>query len=435
MKECTEKIISKAKKNNADVDVLISESEFVSVKARKNKIEMIERSNQLLINFRLLKDKRCTSVSCNNKEEVEQLLEKGLDSIKYVPEDEHIKFASNINIESDLTELSVNKKDIDDIKEYSKKADEYGLSVSGIRNTNGSTFECSLKKITYANSNGMLGSYNRKSFGASTEFIAEQNGQMNPGGEYIIAEKLEKINPTLLAKTAVKKALRGLNAKKIATCKVDVIFEADCAGSLLRNLASSINAESVNQSSTFLKDKLGKKILPSGTWVIDDPFNIGVIKFGKFDCEGFAKKENILVKDGVLNTWILDGYNASKLGLRSNGMAQRSPSGVISPSVSNLYIKSDKDIKEDEIIFDIKNGLYVTDVFGFGVNIVTGDYSQGAKGLWIENGKITFPVSEITISGNLGKMFNNLVIANNLNFKGYTTSPTLFVGQMTVGGK
>jgi len=212
-----------------------------------------------------------------------------------------------------------------------------------------------------------------------------------------------------------------------------VIYDPRAAGSLVGHLASAINGAAVARKTSFLKDKLGERLFAPGIRIVDDPLRMRGLRSHPFDAEGVAVERRALVDDGVLTTWILDCATARELGLKTTGHAQRGVSSTPSPGPSNLHLEAGA-LTPAELVGDIAQGFFVTDLIGMGVNTVTGDYSRGAAGFWIENGEIAYPVSEVTIAGHLFDMFRSLRPANDLNFKYGTNAPTVLVDGLTVAG-
>ena len=227
--------------------------------------------------------------------------------------------------------------------------------------------------------------------------------------------------------------MRRLNARQVETAGVPVVFDKRVSAGILACLMGAINGSSIARKTSFLRDEMGKSITGDNITIVDDP----LIKRGAasrpFDGEGMACDAMNFVENGILQEWVLDGATARELNLKSNGRSARSGSGT-SPSSTNCYMQAGKDSAE-AMISDIKSGLYLTETIGHGINMVSGDYSKGASGFWIENGEITYPVAEITIAGNLKDMFLNMVPADDLEFKYATNAPTLRIDGMTVGGK
>ena len=236
-----------------------------------------------------------------------------------------------------------------------------------------------------------------------------------------------------IGRRAGERAVKRLNPRKVATRRVPVVFDARISGSLVGHLASAANGSAIARKTSFLRERLGERIFASGIEIIDDPLRPRGLRSRPFDAEGIAGRRLKLVEDGVLKTWLLDCATARELDLTTTGHAQRGVSSTPSPGASNLHLApGDKTPKQ--LIDDIEDGFYVTDMIGMGVNLVTGDYSRGASGFWIENGECTYPVSEVTIAGHLLEMFESLAPANDLAFRYGTNAPTVRVEGLTVAG-
>jgi PmbA protein len=241
-------------------------------------------------------------------------------------------------------------------------------------------------------------------------------------------------SPEKIGRTAGERAIARLNPRKVTTCKVPVVFDPRVAGTLVSHLAGAVNGASIARKTSFLKDKMGAKLFADGIRIVDDPFRRRGLRSRPFDGEGVKGEVLNLIDDGVLQTWLLDSATARELGLVTNGRASRGVSSAPSPSATNLHMAAGKQ-SPYELIADIKDGFYVTDLIGSGVNGVTGDYSRGASGFWIENGKRTYAVSEVTIAGHLLDIFRSLTPANNLEFKYGINSPTVRIEGLTVAGQ
>jgi PmbA protein len=241
-------------------------------------------------------------------------------------------------------------------------------------------------------------------------------------------------SPDKIGKTAGERAVARLNPRKVPTRKMPVVFDPRVAGSLVSHLASAINGAAIARKTSFLKDKMGDKLFRDGIRIIDDPFRVRGLRSRPFDGEGVAGAKLALVDDGVLRSWLLDSTTARELGLTTTGHAQRGVSSTPSPGATNLHLEAGKQ-SPAELLADIKEGLYVTDLIGSGVNGVTGDYSRGASGFWIENGQRTYPVSEVTIAGHLLDIFRSLTPADDLEFRYGINAPTVRLEGLTVAGQ
>jgi len=241
-------------------------------------------------------------------------------------------------------------------------------------------------------------------------------------------------SPEKIGLSAAARAVARLNPRKVTTRKVPVVFDPRTAGSLVSHLASAINGASVARKTSFLREKMGAKLFADGVRIVDDPLRKRGLRSHPFDGEGVAGKKLVLVDDGVLRSWLLDCATARELGLVTTGHAYRGASSVPSPGPTNLHLEPGR-LGPEALIADIADGFYVTDLIGSGANMVTGDYSRGASGFWIEKGKRTYPVSEVTIAGHLLEIFRTLTPANDLEFRYGTNAPTVRVEGLTVAGQ
>jgi PmbA protein len=321
---------------------------------------------------------------------------------------------------------------------FARAAEKAALgSDPRIRNSEGAEFYSGRYAMLFANSHGFSGEYAGTSFNLGVAPIAQSDdGKMQQGYWYTAGRHFDRLDdPESVGLTAARRALRRLGAHKIKTTRAPVIFDPDMAASLLRSIAGAASGPSLYKGASFLLDKLGKQIAAPGVTIYDD----GTLRAGMgsrpFDGEGLPTNRKSLVEKGVLQTYLLDCYSARKLKLRPTGNASRGVGESPSVSPTNLYLEPGRYTPE-EIIGSIKQGLYVTELIGFGVNGVTGDYSRGAGGLWIENGELTYPVQEVTIAGNLKEMFLAIeMIGNDLRWRSSVVSPTIKIAEMIIAGE
>jgi PmbA protein len=315
-------------------------------------------------------------------------------------------------------------------------AEKSALSYdSRITNSEGAEFSNHFGRVIYANSQGFSGAYDGSNFGHSVSPVASQNGSMQRDYWYSSNRKFSRLeSPKRVGETAAQRVLRRLGGRKVKTCEVPVIFDPEIAGSLLRNLSSALSGYSLYKGASFLVGKLGTKIASELVTVVDDGTIPGALGSRPFDAEGLPTRKKTVIDKGQLASYLLDTYSGKKLGMASTGNASRSvgePPGV---APSNFYFAPGTRSPK-EIISSVKTGLYLTELIGFGVNLVTGDYSRGAAGLWIENGELSYPVEEVTIAGNLKEMFQNIeMVGNDLEMRGRIAAPTIKISRMTVAG-
>jgi len=303
-----------------------------------------------------------------------------------------------------------------------------------ITNSEGAEFFDRQARYAYATSHGFAREYATSSFGITASPVASRNGDMQRDSWYSTARKRARLeDPETIGRTAARRAVRRLGGRKVKTTEVPVVFDPENAASLLRALAGAASGPSLYRRASFLLDRLGTRVAAPSVTLIDDGTLPGALGSRPFDGEGLATRRTALVQDGVLQSYLLDTYSARKLGMTSTHHAVRDGSGV-SVSTTNLMLQPGT-ASPRELIASVKNGFYVTELIGFGVNGVTGDYSRGAAGLWIENGELAYPVEEVTVAGNLLAMFAAVEgIGNDLVLRDRTVSPTLLIGRMVVAG-
>jgi PmbA protein len=286
----------------------------------------------------------------------------------------------------------------------------------------------------YASSQGFSGAYETSSFSLSATPVAAQNGEMQRDSWYHVTRKRSRLDaPEEIGRVAARRALRRLGARRVKTAEVPVIFDPETAASLLRHIAGAAAGPALYRQASFLLGKLGQPIAAPSITIVDDGTMPGGLGSRPFDGEGLPIRKTVVVDNGVLASYLLDTYTGRKLGLPSTHHAARDGSGV-SVSTTNLFLAPGT-ASPDELVRSVKQGLYVTELIGFGVNGVTGDYSRGAVGLWIDNGELAYPVEEITVAGNLLEMFHAVEgVGNDLVFRDRTAAPTVLIGRMTVAG-
>ena len=432
LKNIAEACISKSKNlGSTSASVIVANSVSENVKVRNRKLDGSERSENLSLTLTTYIGKKKASISSTDIKEsnLDKLIERCVDSAKVTPIDEynslpdkelHFKGEKNLDL-YDKTHLT-NEEKINFIKE----AEETAFSHDKIVNTNGSGFSESKSNFILANSNGFIDGYKTSNFTAYCEVVSKSNGSMERDYEYSSKRFYEDLlTPKQIGESAAKLAISKLNPKKIASDKMDIIFDRRIAQNLLSTFASAISSSTIAKGTTFLKDSLDKKIFNDQINIVDK----ADIKKGNgsryFDSEGVKIDELNLVENGILKDFLVETYSGKKINRKSNGR---------SSGTTNLYFKNGTQ-SFDQLINSSNKVLYINETIGRGANIITGDYSVGASGIMIENGKFTYPVSEITIAGNLNNMFQNITLADDIEFKYSTNSPTMLIFDMTVGGK
>jgi PmbA protein len=322
--------------------------------------------------------------------------------------------------------------------EYARRAEKAALSADPrLKNSDGGSFDAGTGRKVLANSLGFVGEYQRSLCSVYAAPIAQsEDGGMQRDYWYSSARTLSKLDtPENVGREAARRTLRRIGARKIASTRVPVVLDPMVASSLLDNIFEAATGDAVYRQATFLADQLGEKIFGENITLIDDGTMVGGFGTTPFDGEGVPTRRTVVVEKGVLKSYLLNTYTARKLGLKTTGNASRGLAGTPGTGSGNFYLEPGRRTQQ-QIIAGIPRGLYVTEFLGFGVNLVTGDFSRGASGLWIENGELTYPVEEITIAGNLKDMLNNVAeIGNDLQFRSSLASPTVRIDGMTIAGE
>ncbi len=412
-------------------NVLVMNTISENVNIRNKKLDGSERSENLGVTLTTYIGKKKASISSTNLSEnnLIELVTRCIDSTKVTPEDEYnslpdqeLHFKGEKNLELyDNTHLSNDEK-----INFIKEAEEVAFSNDKIVNTNGSGFSETKSNFILANSNGFSDGYKTSQFTAYCEVVSKSNGSMERDYEYSSKRHYKDLlTPKQIGESAAKLAISKLNPKKIESNKMGIVFDKRIAQNLLSTFASAISSNTISKGTTFLKDCLNKKVFNDKINIIDKA-NIKKANGSRyFDSEGVRIEDLQLVKNGILSDYLVETYSGKKINRKSNGR---------SSGTTNLYFENG-DQSFDQLINLDKKLLYIKETIGRGANIITGDYSVGASGIMIENGKFTFPVSEITIAGNFNEMFKNIILADDLEFKYSTNSPTMLINGITVGGK
>jgi len=434
-------LIARARRAGADAaDAVFVQGTSISHARRLGKLEKLERAEGQDLGLRVFVGKQQAIVSSSDRSAatIAELVQRAVDMARAAPEDPYCGIADAAELARTLPDLDLDdpvEPSTDALVERARVAEETALAVKGITNSEGAEANWGRSIVALAASNGFAASYGRSSHTVSVAVIAGEGTGMERDYDYastLHAADLEA--PEAIGRRAAERALRRLNPRKVATTKVPIVLDPRVSGGMLRHLAGAINGVSIARGTSFLKSKLGQPVFPASVTVIDDPFRRRGLASKPVDGEGVAPMRRAIVDKGVLTTWLLDLRSARQLGLKSTGHAARGTSSPPSPSATNLYLEPGT-IAPETLIGAIKDGLYVTEFIGMGVNGVTGDYSRGASGFWIENGALAYPVSEITVAGNLVEMFKNITAASDLVFRYGVDAPTLRVDGMTVAGR
>jgi PmbA protein len=440
LSDLAERLVAAARRAGADAaDAVAVRSMSLHVGVREGAVEQSERSESDDVGLRVFVGRRTAVVSTNDiKADVAPLAERAVAMAKVAPEDKFAGLADPALLAKTLPELDLLDPDlspVDVLEERAMRAEAAALAVKGVTKSEGASAAASIGGMVLATSGGFRGAYLVSRSSVAMSAIAGEGTGMETDYDFssaLHAADLESSDK--VGRTAGERAVERLNPHKVETTKVPVIYDKRIASSLVGHLAGAVNGNAIARKTSFLREKLGERLFRAGINIIDDPLRKRGQRSRPFDGEGVAGKRLALIEDGVLMSWLLDSATARELGLVTTGHASRGVSSAPSPGATNLYLEAGT-VSPDELIADIREGFYVTSLIGVGVNQVTGDYSRGAAGFWIENGKKTYPVSEVTIAGNLVDMFAGLTPANDLEFKHAVDAPTVRVEGLTVAGR
>jgi len=437
-------LIKTAQAKGADVaDAVFAEGTSLSLTWRMGEVEQLDRSEAQDLGLRVFIKKpeglaqAIVSSSDTSQGALDELVDRAIAMAKSVPPDPYAGIADPDQLSSDTTDYDMFdpcEPTADDLQDQARTAEDAGLAIAGVSQCEGASAGFGQYRVAMAASNGLVHAYQRSSHSLSASMVAGEGKNMERDYDYsgsVWAEDLMSAED--IGKNAGEKAVRRLNPRKIKTAQLPVIYDARVSRTLIGHMSSAINGSSIARGTSFLKDKMGEQLFASGVNVIDDPHRMRGLRSAAFDDEGLATHTRNIIEDGRLTTWFLDLRAARQLGLKPTGHASRGVSSPPSPSSSNLYLAPGEQSVED-MIKDIQQGLFITDLIGMGVNGVTGDYSRGASGFWIENGELTYAVSEVTVAGNLIDMFKNLTPANDLEFRHGLDAPSVRLDGLTIAG-
>lgn len=412
-------------------DAAYGNNESISVAQRLGKREKLESSEGRGLRLRAFIGQRQATVSTTDfaPKALRELAERVVSMARAVPEDPYCGIAPKELLATQWPDLDLDDKrqppSAKKLLELAGEAEEAALSVQGVTNSEGA--QAGWERTTYmmATSNGFSGGYRSGSYQLYCSVLAGEGTAMERDGEWSAAIYFDDLMAAKkLGRTAGKYAVERLNPKKAPNDRLPVVYDRRVSGGMLGHLAGAINGRAVARGTSFLKDKMGQRIFAKGIRIVDNPHRKRGLGSRPFDGDGLPTKRWSVIDDGVLTTWLLDLTSARQLDLKPTGHGG---------STSNFYLEKGA-LSPDELIADIKSGLYITDLIGHGVNAVTGDYSRGASGFWIENGQKAWPVSGLTVAGNLKDMFLNMTPANDLQWKSATNAPTLRIEGMTIAG-
>jgi PmbA protein len=436
-------LLKKARTAGADAaDLLIAEGTEFSVTVRRGEVETLTDAGSKALGIRVFVGKRSASsyTSDFSPSALHALVGNAVEMARVTGEDPASGLPDEMvppeEIELEMYDASVPALPAAERIERARRAEAVALAAAPeITNSQGGSWGSGEGRIVFANSLGFMGSYRTTSASLSVVPVAEKDGQMERDYWYTSGRGLsDLLSPEEVGRIAAERTLRRLGARKVATAEVPVVFDPETAADLLGTLFSAMSGYSVYRNATFLKDRLGEAVASPLLTVVDDGRRVRGLGSRPFDGEGLPTRRNVPLEKGVLRHYLCDSYSARKIGAKPTGSARRGVGGGPSVGAGNLYLEPGS-ATPDTIVGEVDRGLYVTDLIGFGVDLVSGDYSQGAVGHWIEKGRLVHPVHEVTIAGNLKEMLKDVdAVGNDLVFRGSVAAPTLRVRKMTVSG-
>ena len=453
LESLTADVVSLAIKAGAsDAEAVVREGDEFSVNVRMGEVETLKESGSRGLGLRVFLGARSASTSTSDftPEGIRQLVDGAVALAKVTEEDPFTGLPDAAEFGSCLSETGNLHLYFDDVYslsgperiDWARRCEAAALAADPrITNSDGGSFDAATGRKILANSRGFLGSYRTSYAGVSAAPLAmDADGKMQRDGWWTGARRMADLDsPESVGKEAARRALRRLGARKVPTQRVPIVFAPEVARSLIGSVFEAASGDAIWRHASYLAGKLGTQIAAPSLTIVDDnamllPNGAGGFGSSPFDGEGLPSRRTIIVQNGVLQTWLLNTYTARKLGLKSTHNASRGLAGTPGIGCGNLYLEPGT-LTPDQIIDEVQAGLYVTGLMGFGTNTVTGDYSRGATGLWIENGQLTHAVEEVTIAGNLAEMLMNVTaIGNDLVFRGSVASPTFRIDGMTLAG-
>lgn len=439
--ELLSELVARSKRKGATAaEALLFDGSSMSVSQRLGARENLKRAESQDVGLRVFLGQRQAMVSSNDMmpAALESLMERALSMARAAPEDPYCGLADPALLAKSYPDLALYdpyEPTGEELYQRAGETEDAARAVKGVTNSDGAGANWRRSKATLVTSDGFVGSYASSGFGSSVSVVAGAGTAMETDHASSYARHRSDLRaPAEVGTEAGERATRRVNPRKVSSASMPVVFEPRVSNSMLGNLAGAITGPAIARGVSFLRKELGQQVFATGIRVIDDPLMPRELGSRPFDGEGVAVRRMALIEDGVLTTWLLSSADARQLNLRSTGHAARGIGSPPSPSTSNLYLEPGSATPE-ELMSDIREGVYLTDLIGMGVNGVTGDYSMGAAGFKIESGKLTYPISEFTVASNLREMFRNLMPANDLRFRYGTNAPTIRIDGMTVAGK
>jgi PmbA protein len=444
LREVAEDLVRHARRAGADAaDAVVGESDGLDVGIRLGEVEKLRRARERRAGLRVLV-RGATAIASSGDLTPQGLAALADDAValaRVTAPDPHAGLPDAADLATTVPDLALYDADVETIEpgpafERCRIAEDAARSASAeITNSEGAEFGCGGGQKALASSAGFVGGYSASSFGLSVVPVASRDGQMQRDYWYTTSRAQAGLDDAAsVGREAARRVLRRLGARRVATGTYPIVFDPDTAASLLRHLAGAISGSALYRRMSYLVGKLGERVAAPGVTIVDDPLRAGGLGSRPFDDEGVTSARRTIVEDGVLRSYLLDSYSARRLGMRTTGHAARAAGDAPGVSPTNFYLEPGRH-EPEAIVASVERGLYVTELIGFGVNVVTGDYSRGVTGVWIEHGELTHAVEEITIAGNLQEMLCGIsMVGRDLRFRAATAAPTLKIERMTVAG-
>jgi PmbA protein len=440
----TQAVETAVRRGASGAECTIAEGDEFEASVRMSEVETLKEAGSRNAGIRILMGRRVGSsyTSDLSPEGIAQMLDAAFQISEITNEDPFAGLPDAGDLGKLEGDLQLYSTDIDELStaqriELARRTEAAALAYDPrITNSKGASFETYSGHRVFANSLGFSGEYCSSYCSLSVMPVAKEGALMERDYWHTSARRFSGLDqPEEVGRIAAERVIRRLGAQKVPTQKVPVIFEPRTAKSLLGHVFEAVHGSAIYRGASFLAGRLGEKIAAADVNVIDDGTLPGLMGTSPFDDEGVPSRRTVIIENGVLKSYLLNSYAARKLGMRTTGNASRGVTGNAGISTGNFYLEKGSQTQE-ELIRGVKNGFFVTELIGHGVNIVTGDYSRGAAGVWIRDGELAFPVSEVTIASTLQEMFAGIVgIGSDLRFRNSMESPTLMIGEMTVGGR
>src|SRR5690242_1381250 len=445
LKEIAVDVVKRAMSGGATAaEAVVREGNEFSTVVRLGNVETLKESGAKAIGVRVFRGRRAASTYSSDlsPDGLHQMVSSALALAEVTSEDPHAGLPDPSQLGSLHGDLDLYHADVYSLSsaeriEYARRAENAAItSDKRINNSEGGSFDAADGHKVLANSHGFVGEYRNSYCSVAAVPVAQEGGSMQRDYWFSVARTLTKLqSPEEVGRIAAQRTLRRLGARKVKTAKVPIVLDPLVARSLIENIFEAVNGDAVYRGASFLAGKLGERVAGENVTVIDDGTLRGGFGTTPFDSEGVPTRRTVVIENGMLKSYLLNTYTARKLGLHTTGNAARGLAGNPGIGVGNFFLQPGAQ-KPADIIAGVREGLYVTEFLGFGVNLVTGDFSRGASGLWISSGELTFPVEEITVAGNLKDMlFNISEIGADLEFRGSVAAPTLHLEGLTVAGE